>query len=324
MITQNIVNIVDIHSINKPLNTNYLISIIGPTAIGKTDLAIKLAQLFQTEIISSDSRQFYKEMRVGTAVPSAEELAVAKHHFIQHKSIHDSYTVGDFEKEALVLLDKLFQTKSVVIMVGGSGLYEKAVTKGLDNFPKVSEEIKEQLIETYHREGIAPLSEKLQDLDPEYAQEADLENHQRVIRALSICLSSGEKFSSFLGQTKQKRNFENIIIGLEAERKLIYSRINKRVDIMLENGLLEEVKTLEKHRNLNALNTVGYKEFFEFLEGKVTRNEAAVNIKTHTRRFAKRQLTWYRKDERVNWFAHDTEPSEIINVLKDKYLLQFN
>lgn len=314
----------DIHSISKPLEKHYLISIIGPTAIGKTALAIKLAQLFQTEIISSDSRQFYKEMQIGTAVPSAEELTAAKHHFIQHKSIHESYTVGDFEREALALLDKLFQSKPVVIMVGGSGLYEKAVTKGLDNFPKVNEQIKEQLIEAYHEKGIAPLAEKLQDLDPEYAQEADLENHQRVIRALSICLSSGEKFSSFLGQTAHKRNFENILIGLEADREIIYNRINKRVGIMLENGLLKEVESLEKYKNLNALNTVGYKELFEFLAGEVTQNEAIENIKTHTRRFAKRQLTWYRKDERVNWFAYDTDPSEITNLLKDKYVLQPN
>ncbi|MGO3690876.1 MAG: tRNA (adenosine(37)-N6)-dimethylallyltransferase MiaA [Psychroflexus halocasei] len=304
------------------MKNNYLISIIGPTAIGKTALAIQLARYFDTEILSSDSRQFYKEMKIGTAVPSQEELAAAKHHFIQHKSIHDVYTVGDFEKEALITLEKLFQKKSIAIMVGGSGLYEKAVTKGLDHFPDVDKNIFNELNEEHRKNGIERLANKLIELDPDYAKNVDLENHQRVIRALSICLSTGKRFSDFLGQTENKRHFRNIIVGLDADRRIIYDRINQRVDIMLKNGLLEEAKSLEKHKTLNALNTVGYKELFEFMDGNVSLEKAIENIKTNTRRFAKRQLTWYRKDDRVNWFDYQKTPKEIIEKLKDKYLLQ--
>ncbi|MGO2102526.1 MAG: tRNA (adenosine(37)-N6)-dimethylallyltransferase MiaA [Psychroflexus halocasei] len=304
------------------MKNNYLISVIGPTAIGKTSLAIQLAKHFDTEILSSDSRQFYKEMQIGTAVPSQEELSTAKHHFIQHKSIHDTYTVGDFEKEALATLEKLFKEKSVAIMVGGSGLYEKAVTKGLDHFPDVDQNILDTLNEANRKNGIEKLANKLIELDPDYAKNVDLENHQRVIRALSICLSSGKRFSDFLGQTENKRHFRNIIVGLDADRRIIYDRINQRVDIMLKNGLLEEAKSLEKYKTLNALNTVGYKELFEFMDGNVSLEKAIENIKTNTRRFAKRQLTWYRKDDRVNWFDYQKTPKEIIEKLKDKYLLQ--
>lgn len=304
------------------MKNNHLISIIGPTAIGKTALAIQLARYFDTEILSSDSRQFYKEMKIGTAVPSQEELTAAKHHFIQHKSIHDVYTVGDFEKEALITLEKLFKKKSIVIMVGGSGLYEKAVTKGLDHFPDVDKNIFNELNEEHRKNGIQKLANKLIELDPDYAKNADLENHQRIIRALSICLSSGKRFSDFLGQTEKKRYFKNIIVGLDADRNIIYDRINQRVDIMLKNGLLEEAKSLEKYKTLNTLNTVGYKELFEFMDGNVSLEKAIENIKTNTRRFAKRQLTWYRKDDRVNWFNYQKTPEEIIKKLKDKYLLQ--
>lgn len=304
------------------MKNNYLISVIGPTAIGKTSLAIQLAKHFDTEILSSDSRQFYKEMQIGTAVPSQEELSTAKHHFIQHKSIHDTYTVGDFEKEALATLEKLFKEKSVAIMVGGSGLYEKAVTKGLDKFPEVDQNILDTLNEANRKNGIEKLANKLIELDPDYAKNVDLENHQRVIRALSICLSSGKRFSDFLGQTENKRHFRNIIVGLDADRRIIYDRINQRVDIMLKNGLLEEAKSLEKYKTLNALNTVGYKELFEFMDGNVSLEKAIENIKTNTRRFAKRQLTWYRKDDRVNWFNYQKPSDEIIKKLKDKYLLQ--
>lgn len=304
------------------MKNNYLISVIGPTAIGKTSLAIQLAKHFDTEILSSDSRQFYKEMQIGTAVPSQEELSTAKHHFIQHKSIHDTYTVGDFEKEALATLEKLFKEKSVAIMVGGSGLYEKAVTKGLDKFPEVDQTIFDELNEEHRKNGIEKLAHQLTELDPDYAKNVDSENHQRVIRALSICLSSGKRFSDFLGQTENKRHFRNIIVGLDADRRIIYDRINQRVDIMLKNGLLEEAKSLEKYKTLNALNTVGYKELFEFMDGNVSLEKAIENIKTNTRRFAKRQLTWYRKDDRVNWFNYQKPSDEIIKKLKDKYLLQ--
>lgn len=207
-------------------------------------------------------------------------------------------------------------------MVGGSGLYEKAVTKGLDHFPDVDKNIFNELNEEHRKNGIERLANKLIELDPDYAKNVDLENHQRVIRALSICLSTGKRFSDFLGQTENKRHFRNIIVGLDADRRIIYDRINQRVDIMLKNGLLEEAKSLEKHKTLNALNTVGYKELFEFMDGNVSLEKAIENIKTNTRRFAKRQLTWYRKDDRVNWFDYQKTPKEIIEKLKDKYLLQ--
>lgn len=303
------------------MKNKYLISIVGPTAIGKTALAIKIAQYFNTEIISSDSRQFYKEMQIGTAVPSSTELAAVTHHFIQHKSIHENYTVGDFEKEALARIDNLFEERDIIIMVGGSGLYEKAVTKGLDEFPEVDQNILDHLNKEHQLNGIKDLAHQLTKLDPEYAKKVDLDNHQRVIRALSICLSSGKKFSDFLGKKEKERNFKSVLIGLTAEREIIYERINQRVDIMLNEGLLEEVKNLKNYKSLNALNTVGYKELFEYLEGSITYDDAIQNIKKHTRRFAKRQLTWYRKDERVRWYDYKTHSTKIIDDLKDKYLL---
>ncbi|MEH6406817.1 MAG: tRNA (adenosine(37)-N6)-dimethylallyltransferase MiaA, partial [Leeuwenhoekiella sp.] len=277
--------------------TNYLITIIGPTAIGKTSLAIKLAKYFNTEIISADSRQFFKEMCIGTAVPSATELEAAQHHFIQHKSIFENYNVGEFEREAIEKIDELFKKNKFVVLVGGSGLYVDSVIKGLDDFPPIKPEIRDKLTDILVNEGIESLQNQLKQLDLDQYKIVDLNNSQRVIRALEVCISSGKPYSSFLAKNKIKRSFQTIKIGLNTDREIIYDRINQRVDIMLENGLMKEAQGLIEHKNLNALQTVGYRELFEYFDGLITKEKAIEEIKKNTRRFAKRQLTWYRKDE---------------------------
>ncbi|MFP2997627.1 tRNA (adenosine(37)-N6)-dimethylallyltransferase MiaA [Spongiivirga sp. MCCC 1A20706] len=298
------------------MNSNYLITIIGPTAIGKTTLSIKLASYFKTEIISADSRQFYKEMSIGTAVPSKEELAAAPHHFIQHKSIFENYSVGNFEKDALKKLEELFEKNDVVIMVGGSGLYVDAVVKGLDEFPKIDATIRLQLNQTLEKEGISALQDKLKELDPDYASKVDLENPHRLIRALEICIGSGIPYSSFLDNPKKKRPFKTIKVGLTADREIVYDRINQRVDIMIGEGLIEEAETLHKHKELNALQTVGYKELFNFFEGKWDKDFAISEIKKNTRRFAKRQFTWFKKDEAILWFDYEQHIDTILEKIE--------
>lgn len=278
-----------------------LISIVGPTAIGKTTLAIALANHYGTEIISADSRQFFKEMTIGTAVPDQLELAAAKHHFIQHKSVTEPYCVGDFEKEALALLDILFKEKDIVIMVGGSGLYVDAVTVGLNEFPKTNPKIREELTLELTEFGIEQLQEKLKRLDNIHYHKVDLNNPHRLIRALEICIGTGKPYSSFLGKAKKQRNFDTLSIGLEAERQQIYDRINRRVDIMMSKGLLKEARSLQHQKHLNALQTVGYKELFNHFNGTWDYETAVAEIKKNTRRFAKRQLTWFRKNESIFW-----------------------
>lgn len=298
-------------------DNNTLISIVGPTAIGKTALSIKLAQHFNTEIISADSRQFYKEMNIGTAVPSAEELNAAQHHFIQHKSIKENYNVGDFERDAISKLKILHQKKPIVIMVGGSGLYVKAVSKGLDYFPEVDTTIRTKLNAQLEAEGLNPLQEQLKTLDNKAYKTIAIANPQRVIRALEICIGTGKPYTSFLTNPEKSRNFKTISIGLNAERSIIYDRINQRVDIMVKNGLLNEVEALIPHKDLNALNTVGYKELFEYFEGNSTLDFAISEIKKNTRRFAKRQLTWFRKDDSIKWFDYKTEVKTIIEFIEN-------
>jgi len=295
---------------------NYLITIVGATAIGKTALSIKLAQHFNTEIISSDSRQFYKEMNIGTAVPSSEELNAAKHHFIQNRSIFDNYSVGQFEKDALQKLDTLFLKNNIVIMVGGSGLYTNAVINGLDYFPEVAPEIRNELNSKLQKNGILELQNQLKELDPESFATLEIENPHRLIRALEICIGTGKKYSTFKNKPKTPRNFTPIKIGLFADRAIMYNRINQRVDIMLQKGLLDEVKKLYPHKNLNALQTVGYKELFGYLDGNYSMDEAIEEIKKNTRRFAKRQVTWNKKDQTINWFDFKTETSEIITKIE--------
>ena len=295
-----------------------LIGVIGPTAIGKTSLSIELAKHFETEIVSADSRQFYKEMSIGTAVPTDEELTQAPHHFIQHISIEDSYSVGDFEREALQKLNSLFLTHEKLIMVGGSGLYVNAVVHGLDEFPEVDPSIRAALNEKFADSGVQVLQEELKALDPEYYSEVDKDNPHRLIRALEVCLGTGKPYSSFRKNKRPEREFKSILIGLTAERELIYDRINKRVDMMMEQGLLEEVTQLADKKQLNALNTVGYKELFLHLEGKSSLEDAVSEIKKNTRRFAKRQLTWFRKNEEVKWFDFRTPSEEIIQFLESQ------
>jgi len=282
-------------------NKKILLTVVGPTAIGKTSLAIDLALHFGTEIISCDSRQFFKEMSIGTAVPSSEELAQVKHHFIQHKSIFDTYSVGDFERDAITLLKELFKQHNVVIMVGGSGLYADTVVYGLDDFPEVSPEIRNELNELYQKQGITYLQTRLKDLDPIQYTQMDVQNPQRMMRALEVCIASGKPYSSFLNKKETLRDFTNITIGLTAEREVVYNRINDRVELMLENGLLIEAQTLFPHKKLNALQTVGYRELFDFFEGKISLDFAIEEIKKNTRRFAKRQYTWFHKNKDIHW-----------------------
>ncbi len=297
---------------------NYLITIVGPTAIGKTALSITIAKHFNTEIISSDSRQFFKEMNIGTAVPSKKELSEAQHHFIQNISIQDNYSVGQFEKEAIDKLKKLFLEHNIVVMVGGSGLYVDAILKGLDNFPEVDKQIRKDLKFKLENEGIIPLQEQLKELDADIYQNIDIENHQRVIRALEVSIGTGKPYSSFLTDKTKLRNFIPIKIGLTANREIIYDRINQRVDQMLNNGLLEEAKKLQQHKELNALQTVGYKELFEYFDGNCELDFAISEIKKNTRRFAKRQLTWYRKDNDIQWFDYKDDKQRIFDYINQK------
>lgn len=302
----------------------YLITIIGPTAIGKTALAIKLANHFNCEIISCDSRQFFKEMNIGTAVPSLEELASAKHHFIQNKSIFENYTVGDFEKEAISRLNALFKTNDYAILVGGSGLYVDAILKGFDYFPEIDSAVREEVNRNYEDFGIVYLQQKLEELDKNYYDSISKENPQtllnpqRMMRFVEVCIGTGKPYSSFLNQKKNPRNFTPIIIGLEAERQEMYDRINLRVDLMMQAGLLEEVKNLYSNKNLNALQTVGYRELFSYFDGDFTLDFAIGEIKKNTRRFAKRQMTWFKRTESATWFDYKTDASEIIQYIKVK------
>ena len=300
---------------------NYLITIIGPTAIGKTSLSIALAQHFACDIVSCDSRQFYKEMRIGTAVPTAAELKATQHHFIQNKSIFESYSVGDFEQEAIAKLEDLFQQNNVQIMVGGSGLYVDAVLKGFDDFPDIDENIRTQLNADFEKLGIDYLQDKLKELDPNYFKKLTVENPQtlqnpqRMKRFAEVCIGTGKPYSTFIGQQKNSRHFTPIVIGLEAERDLMYDRINQRVDIMMNEGLLAEAEQLYPNKHLNALQTVGYRELFDYLDGKTTLDFAVEDIKKNTRRFAKRQMTWFKRTENAKWFDYQTEKASIIDFI---------
>ena len=303
---------------------NYLITIIGPTAIGKTSLSIALAQHFGCEIISCDSRQFFKEMTIGTAVPNAEELATVPHHFIQNKSIFEDYNVGDFERDAITKLDELFIKNKLQIMVGGSGLYVDAVLKGLDNFPDIEAGIRDEIRNHYEQKGIAYLQQKLIELDTIYFEKLTnenpqtLENPHRMMRFVEVCVGTGKPYSSFLNLHKKERLFTPIIIGLEAERTIMYDRINQRVDIMIHQGLLEEAKSLLPNKQLNALQTVGYRELFDYLEGKISLDFAIEEIKKNTRRFAKRQMTWFKRTENTVWYDYLTDRKKIISNINDK------
>jgi tRNA dimethylallyltransferase len=303
------------------MNTKNLITVVGPTAIGKTALSLKLAKQYNAPIISCDSRQFYKETTIGTAVPTAEEQAQAPHYFIQDRSIFDDYNVGQFERDALEKLDELFENHNVVIMVGGSGMYVDAVLKGLDYFPEINPDIRKQLNLDLEENGISTLQDRLKELDPETFVSIAIDNPHRVIRALEVCLGSGATYSSFKNKPKEPRNFNSIKIGIKADREIIYNRINRRVDIMIKEGLLNEAKAVYSNKELNALQTVGYRELFSYFDDEFTLEFAISEIKKNTRRFAKRQITWFKKDTETIWFDYLTEANQIFEIVSKKLIL---
>lgn len=298
-------------------NKNTLLVISGPTAVGKTDLCINLAKKFNTSIVSADSRQFYREMNVGTAKPSATELRDIRHYFINALSIHEDYDVRKFERDALQKIERLFENQNPVILTGGSGLYIDAVTGGLDDMPQVSKHIRNELTVIHSEQGIGVLQEKLRELDPIYHSQVDLHNPQRLIRALEVCIGTGKPFSSFRIRKNVNRPFEVIRIALERDREELYARINLRMDQMVAAGLFEEASVLFPFRHLNALQTVGYKEIFDYLQGFYDREEAIRLLKRNTRRYAKRQMTWLKKDKSYAWF-HPSELDKITQFIKDQ------
>jgi tRNA dimethylallyltransferase len=304
-----------------------LICIVGPTAIGKTSLSIKIASSLKTEIISADSRQFYQEMTIGTAVPSTEELQAVRHHFIHDRSIFKNYSVGDFRRDALTVIEDLFSVKDQLVMVGGSGLYIDAVLYGLDEFPDVPPGIREQLNNELIEHGIMRLQEELRNTDQEYYNEVDINNPHRLIRALELIRSTGKKFSSYRkgpeSISNKETTFNTLQVGLKAPREVVYERINRRVDRMIEKGLVEEALELFPYKDLNALQTVGYREIFEHFEGKCSLEEAVCRIKMNTRRFAKRQETWFKKNKGIQWFDHETNPQEIIDFIRKRISKDF-
>ncbi|PTQ99316.1 tRNA dimethylallyltransferase [Mucilaginibacter yixingensis] len=296
-------------------NTKTLIAVVGPTASGKTAVGIELAKALNTVIISADSRQFYREMAIGTAKPTPAELAQAKHYFVDSHSIHDNFNVGGFEQEGLQLLNELFKTHDVVVMVGGSGLYVKAITEGFDDLPATDPAIRERLNAELADHGISYLQEKLKAADPVYYEQVDLNNPQRIIRALEVYEATGQPFSSFRKSAQKKRDFEVLKLGVSMPREVLYNRINLRVDEMAKQGLVDEVRALLPYRHLNALQTVGYTEIFDYLDGTTDLPTAIELIKQNTRRFAKRQMTWFNRDKEVIWLA----PDEFLPEVKKRY-----
>lgn len=304
------------------MRMNTLIVVLGPTGVGKSSVSIQLAKYYNTEIVSADSRQFFRELCIGTAVPSAEELNTVPHHFIQSKSIHDYYNVSEFETDALSLIDQLFRSKNPLILTGGSMLYVDTVCKGIDDIPTVSPEIRNEVVAWYEKNGLEALQQKLLELDPEYYGSVDRNNPKRLLHAVEICLMTGKTFSSFRKNTVKQRSFRILKIGINQDRTILYDRINKRVDLMMDSGLLEEAKSVYQFRNLNSLNTVGYKEIFEFLDGNCTLEESVDLIKRNSRRYARKQLTWFRRDPEIKWF----EPGQIDEIIAylNQILIQEN
>ncbi|MBN9337916.1 MAG: tRNA (adenosine(37)-N6)-dimethylallyltransferase MiaA [Chryseobacterium sp.] len=293
-----------------------LISIIGTTGIGKTRLAIDLAKHLDTEIISCDSRQFYKEMKIGTAMPTDEELAEAKHHFVANLSVNDYYSIGQYEVDALKKLDEIFSQKDVAIMVGGSGMYEKAVVEGMNDLPEADAENQQKLLSIWENVGIEALQKLLEELDPNYFSIVDKDNPRRLLRAIDIIWQTGKTYTENLSAPKDKRNFKTIRIGIDAPREVIYERINLRVDKMIEKGLLEEVRGLIADRDRVARQTVGYSELFRYFDGEWDLDFAIEEIKKNSRRYAKRQITWNKKLDNVNWVNYDNSLQEALSLLE--------
>ena len=289
-----------------------LLVIVGPTAVGKTTLAINLAKYFNTEIVSADSRQFYKELNIGTAKPTKKELRSVKHHLINNISILKDYNISEFEKDAINSIDSIFKNNNLAILVGGSGLYIDTILYGIDNIPKVDLVVREKLNIQFKKKGLKFIQDKLKKLDLEYYKKIDLNNYRRIIRALEVCISTGQPFSSYLKLKERKSRYNTLIIGLKKERKVLHQLINYRVDKMIENGLINEVRSVEENRKLNALNTIGYKEIFNYLEGKCSLEKAIENIKTNSRRYAKRQLTWFNANKNIVWHEGEFNTDKII------------
>ena len=297
--------------------TKKLITIIGPTAVGKTSLAIKIAKFFKTEIVSADSRQFYKEMNIGTAKPIENELNQVKHHLINNKSIHDRYNINDYEKDALNCLNAIFKNNNVAVLVGGSGLYINSVIYGLDEIPEINLEIRKSIYSELELKGIVKLQEKLKLLDPISYNKIDINNPRRLVRALEVSISTKKPYSSFLKKPKKKRNFNTIVLGINQNRDLLYDRINSRVDNMIENGLIKEAKGLYNLKHLTSLNTIGYSEVFKHIEGDYSLNECISEIKKNSRRYAKRQLTWFKSIENSKWITPDYNFEEIVEHINN-------
>jgi len=293
---------------------NTLIVLVGPTGVGKTDLSINLAQGLNCEIISADSRQLYKEMEIGTAVPNLEQLQLVKHHFIANKTIHEYYNASMYEFEVLDLLNSLFVYQNTALMVGGSGMYIDAVCYGIDDLPTIDSELREDLLEKFKTEGINGIRLELKRLDPEYYKQVDLKNPKRILKAIEVSLMTGKPYSTLLTRSKRRRHFDIVKIGLNIERELLYQRINHRVDLMLEQGLIDEVRRLYPYKNLNALNTVGYKEFFAHFDGQYDMEKAIELLKRNTRHYAKRQLSWFNRDKTITWF-NPAEREKIFNFI---------
>ena len=296
-----------------------LIVIVGPTGSGKTDLSITVAEHFRAPIISTDSRQFYRGIPVGTAQPDAEQLQRVEHHFIASRELTDDFNCGAYETEALQRLEQLFQKHDVVVAVGGSGLYVKALCEGMDNMPEVTPELRESLAQRLADEGLEALCEELRERDPEFYAQVDLKNQARVVRALEVCIASGKPYSSFRTGGKRKRNFDIIKIGVDMPRDVLYERIDRRVDIMVEQGLEQEARSVSHLRHLNSLQTVGYREMFDYFDGITTREEAIELIKRNSRRYAKRQLTWFRRDEEIAWF-NPKESEKIVEYINQRFV----
>jgi tRNA dimethylallyltransferase len=295
----------------------FMTVLLGPTGVGKTDLSIEIAERTGSEILSADSRQFFREMRIGTAVPGDELLEKVRHHFVRFLSVHDYYSSSMYERDVLALLPGLFAKSNMVLLTGGSGMYIDAICKGIDDIPDTDPAVREKYSRLYSENGIESLRMALKILDPVHYARVDLRNPKRIIRALEICETTGRPYSSFLGKEKKSRDFEIISIGLNRERDDLYDRINRRVDAMISEGLEEEARNLYPLRHLNALNTVGYKELFDYFEGKTTREKAIELIKRNTRRYAKRQLTWWARDNTIEWF-NPIEKEKIFAYIEER------
>ena len=299
------------------LKNKYLIVIAGPTAVGKTTTAINIARHFETSIISADSRQIFKELFIGTAVPNKEQLKQVPHYFIQNKSIHNHYNASNYELEVNQLLTELFKGNDIVILAGGSGLYIDAVCTGIDDLPEIDPEIRNKIQLQFEKEGVEGLRQNLKILDPVYYEKVDLKNYKRIQKALEVTLMTGKPYSSFLTSIKKERNYRIIRVALEKDRKILYNDINKRIIEMMDDGLEEEARNYYSFRNTNALKTVGYKELFLFFDGEISRDEAIISIQANTRKYARKQLTWFRKGKLYQWF-NPSEESKIIDFIEQE------